>query len=203
LRRQLLNQDLVKQLDGHDPKRLLIEHYGTTDGDELTGMLRVDLASVLPDDYLLKVDRASMANGIEVRPPLLDHELLELAMRVPSTLKVRHGEGKWILKEAFPDLLPRHIRQRPKRGFEMPVDAWLRGPLQEMFREEVLASRSPIRDFINPIVAQRAYDAHLTGAENHRMMLWSLLVLAHWAKRYLSPVEPPRAGVLGATGLTT
>jgi asparagine synthase (glutamine-hydrolysing) len=78
-----------------------------------------------------------------------------------------------------------HIRQRPKRGFEMPVDEWLRGPLRDLFRDEVLAPQTPLRDFINPAVAQEAFDAHCSGRENHRTMLWSLLMLAHWAKQYL------------------
>lgn len=187
LRRRLLNPDFARQLAKHDPKHMLARHYGATDGDELTGMLRVDLASVLPDDYLVKVDRASMANGIEVRPPLLDHELLELAMQVPSRLKVRHGQGKWIFKEAFPDLIPMPIRRRPKKGFEMPIEAWLRGPLRDVFYDEILVRDSILSQFINPIVAQQAYEAHVKGQAQHRMMLWSLVVLNHWAKRYLHP----------------
>ena len=102
-------------------------------------MIAADVATLLPDDFLVKVDRASMACGLEVRPPLLDHELLELAARIPSRCKVRDGETKWIFKQAFRGRrLPAAILGRPKQGFDIPVDAWLRGPLRPMFESAVL-----------------------------------------------------------------
>jgi asparagine synthase (glutamine-hydrolysing) len=101
MRRRLMNPDLVVGLNGHDPSRIIREAYQTAPSrDALSGMIAADLAMLLPDDFLVKVDRASMANGLEVRPPLLDHELLELAAGIPSEWKIHRGEAKWVLKEA-------------------------------------------------------------------------------------------------------
>src|SRR5262249_45969798 len=140
-RRRLMAPDLVASLDGHDPGRLVRDSFATAPpGDALAGMIAADVAVGLPGDFLGKVDRGGMAHGLEVRPPLLDHELLELAARIPSDLKVRRGETKWILKQACRDQLPEDILRRPKHGFDIPIDAWLRGPLRPMFEDAVLAS---------------------------------------------------------------
>jgi asparagine synthase (glutamine-hydrolysing) len=153
--------------------------------DPLGGMLAADIAVVLPDDFLVKVDRASMAHGLEVRPPLLDHEFLELAARIPSRWKVRKGESKWIFKESCGKSLPADIIRRPKQGFDMPIDAWLQGPLRGMFEESVLGSHGPVRDLISQANARRLFQSHLTGTSRHGKVLWSLLILARWAERFL------------------
>ncbi len=142
-------------------------------------------ATILPDDFLVKVDRASMAHGLEVRPPLLDHGLLELAGRNPSELKVHKGTTKWIFKEAFRERLPSGIVQRKKHGFEMPVDSWLRGPLRDMVEATVFNPNSRARDLIDQTAARKIYQAHLAGASRQGQVLWSLLILARWADRYL------------------
>ena len=128
LRRRLIAGALAGRLDGHDPGRIVREAYGLgRGGDPLAGMIAADVATVLPDDFLVKVDRASMACGLEVRPPLLDHELMELAARIPSRWKVHQGRTKWILQQVARRHLPDEILDRPKQGFEIPIDAWLRG----------------------------------------------------------------------------
>src|SRR5439155_18830628 len=99
-----------------DPGREVVTSHATAPADDdLAGMLAADVATLLPDDYLVKVDRASMAFGLEVRPPLLDHELLELAARIPSRWKVHGGETKWVFKQAFRDRLPADLLARPKQ----------------------------------------------------------------------------------------
>ena len=186
LRRQLMAPDLAAALDGHDPGRAIRDGFATAaPGDALAGMIAADVAVHLPDDFLVKVDRASMAHGLEVRPPLLDHELLELAARIPSDLKVRNGETKWIFKHACGGRLPESILHRPKQGFEMPIDSWLRGPLRERFEATVLDPRAPLDGLIDRARAGRVYRAHLAGVGRHGATLWSLLVLACWADRYL------------------
>lgn len=99
------------------------------DADPIAAMIAADVDIRLPDNYLLKVDRASMANGLEVRPPFVDHELLELAAKIPSSLKVYRGESKHLLKHTYQHLLAASAIRRPKQGFEIPLNAWLRGPL--------------------------------------------------------------------------
>jgi asparagine synthase (glutamine-hydrolysing) len=185
LPRRLIAPDLAVGLNGHDPGRLIREAHATAPSESaLDGMIAADVATRLPDDYLVKVDRASMACGVEVRPPLLDHELLELAARIPARYKVRDGETKWILKETCRRRLPAAVLDRPKHGFEMPVDAWLRGPLRERVESAVLAPEARVAGLVNQDAARRLYEAHRAGAGRNGAILWALLVLAHWAERY-------------------
>jgi asparagine synthase (glutamine-hydrolysing) len=194
LRRRLLTRDVAATLNGHRPGRGVEEGYAAADADDpLAAMMAADVATVLPDDFLVKVDRASMAHGLEVRPPLLDHELMELAARVPSQWKVRGGQTKWVLKEAFRDRLPAGAVDRPKHGFEVPVDAWLRGPLRDTFESAVLGPRARVADFLDLPTAGRLYRSHLAGVGRHGNVLWSLLVLARWAECYLGPTPPTPA----------
>jgi asparagine synthase (glutamine-hydrolysing) len=150
-------------------------------------MISADVATLLPDDYLVKVDRASMACGLEVRPPLLDHELLELAARIPAGLKVHRGQTKWILKKAYEAHLPAAILQRPKQGFEVPIDAWLRGPLRQRFQETVLEGGAACAGMIDRRVAAELFHQHQRGLGRHGAVLWSLLMLNAWATRYTTP----------------
>jgi asparagine synthase (glutamine-hydrolysing) len=190
LRRRLLNRDLAGALNGHSPGLPLEMAYANAPaGDPLAGMLAADISTILPDDFLVKVDRASMAHGLEVRPPLLDHELMELAARIPSAWKVRGGKTKWVFKESYRRLLSSALIDRPKHGFEIPIDAWLRGPLRETFESAVLDSRARIRDLVDQPAVRSLYRSHLSGVGRHGNVLWSLLVLARWAERYLTPVQ--------------
>jgi asparagine synthase (glutamine-hydrolysing) len=191
LRRRLLADGIATNLNGHRPEDIIREAcaLGPTD-DALGTMMAADVHTLLPDDFLVKVDRASMAHGLEVRPPLLDHELLELAARIPSRWKIHGGETKWILKETFADRLPSGIARRPKHGFEMPIDDWLRGPLREVFHDGVLQPGSPVADLIDQSTATKLYQAHRIGVGRHGGTLWSLLILARWAESYLAtPVK--------------
>jgi asparagine synthase (glutamine-hydrolysing) len=188
LRRRLLAPDVATSLNGHVPEWVVGEpHAAAPAADPLAGMILADVATLLPDDYLVKVDRASMANGLEVRPPLLDHELLELAARIPSRWKVRGGQTKWLFKQACGDRLPANVLHRPKQGFEMPIDRWLRGPLRDAFESTVLQPQGRVAGLLNQPVVDALYRNHLRGLGRHGSVLWSLLVLAHWAERYLSP----------------
>jgi asparagine synthase (glutamine-hydrolysing) len=127
-----------------------------------------------------------MACGLEVRPPFLDHELLELSARVPSRWKIHRGQTKWLLKQACQDRLPAAILRRPKQGFEAPLNAWLRGPLRSRFHEEVLGN-SRLEGLIDRRVAATLFQKHQRGTGQHGETLWALLVLSAWAERYLRP----------------
>ncbi|HZY88419.1 MAG TPA: asparagine synthase (glutamine-hydrolyzing) [Gemmataceae bacterium] len=191
LRRRLLAPDVAATLNGHDPARLIREHHASAPADDpLAGMLAADVATVLPDDFLVKVDRASMAHGLEVRPPLLDHELLELTARIPSRWKVHRGETKWVLKQAYRRDLPAAVTGRPKHGFDIPIDSWFRGPLRERFEAAVLAPAARVGDLLNREAARQVYRAHLAGTGRHGRLLWCLLALACWADRYLRAASP-------------
>ncbi|MBI3463903.1 MAG: asparagine synthase (glutamine-hydrolyzing) [Planctomycetes bacterium] len=189
LRRQLLAPDLQAQLNGHDPQQIIrADHASVTPNDPLGGMIAADVATVLPDDFLVKVDRASMAHGLEVRPPLVDHELLELAARIPSQWKVRRGQTKWILRQAYRDQLPAPVLGRKKHGFDIPIDDWLRAPLRGMFESAVLEPGAAVRELVDRRTVARLFQKHVSGLGRHGQTLWSLLVLARWAERYLARV---------------
>ena len=174
LRRQLLAEEVTAVLNGHRPEDMIRQEYATAPpGDALAGMIAADVGVVLPDDFLVKVDRASMAHGLEVRPPLLDHKLLELAARIPSRYKVCGGQTKWILKQAYRHQLSDDILRRRKQGFEIPIDAWLRGPLREMFEDVVFDRQARVRDLIDQPTARKIYQTHLTGMGRHGNVLWS------------------------------
>jgi asparagine synthase (glutamine-hydrolysing) len=187
LRRQLMARDLAAELNGHRPERRLRDAHATARADDaLGGMIAADVNVVLPDDFLVKVDRASMAHGLEARPPLLDHELLELAATIPSRWKVHGGETKWVFKQAYRQCLPADVLWRPKHGFDIPIDAWLRGPLCPMFEAAVFDAQARVRDLVDSTAVRKVYQAHLSRTGCHGNLLWSLLVLARWADRYLS-----------------
>jgi asparagine synthase (glutamine-hydrolysing) len=191
LRRQLLAHDVAAALNGHRPEeRLLAGHAAAPPSDALGGMIAADVSVVLPDDFLVKVDRASMAHGLEVRPPLLDHELLELAGRIPSRRKIHGGQTKWIFKEAYRDQFAPGFLTRPKQGFEIPLDEWLRGPLRPMFEAAVFDPQARVGGLLDRTTARKLYQDHLSGRGRHGAALWSLLILARWSERYLSSNIP-------------
>lgn len=193
LRRRLMSADVIARLVGHDPGLpVRLGHHGGPAGDSLAGMLAADVSTVLPDDFLVKVDRATMAAGLEARPPLLDHELLELAAKIPSRFKVRNGETKWVFKQVCLKSLPRDIVYRKKHGFDVPVGTWLRGPLKGRFMDTVMAPNGAIGTLIDRAEVGRLFARHQRGVGGLGQILWSLLILADWAERYLAP--PPRTG---------
>jgi asparagine synthase (glutamine-hydrolysing) len=151
------------------------------DVDDLSAMSRCDIDLILPDDFLVKVDRASMAVGLEVRPPLVDHEFLELAASIPARFKVRGGMGKWIFKRAYDSELPESILHRKKQGFELPVDRWLKGPLRDRM-EAVCDTGSPLSTLLEPTAVESLYDSHRRGTGRHGNLLWALLVFDGWMR---------------------
>lgn len=181
----LLNPDIRHSLNGHRVEEGVVHAFHQSHSTSLNGMLGADIAMLLPDDFLTKVDRASMAVGLEVRPPLVDHQFLELAAQVPSEFKILNGETKWIFKKMCERSLPSEVIWRKKQGFEIPVDSWLRGPLREDFEAQVLSPNSRIRDYINIPAAHSLYESHLKQTGRQGAILWSLLVLGRWLEEYL------------------
>ena len=138
VRRSLLNGDFAASLNGYQPEQRSSPRFSMRHRDTLSGMLSADTNVLLPDDFLTKVDRASMGFGLEVRPPLIDWKLMELAASMPSEFKIRNGSKKWMLKQLFESRLPKDLVNRRKQGFELPIDQWLRGPLSDQVRTHVL-----------------------------------------------------------------
>lgn len=194
LRKSVLNRDLLSSLQGHRPEELVVSAFEHGHRDTLSGMLSADTNVLLPDDFLTKVDRASMGFGLEVRPPLIDWKLMELAASMPSDLKIRGGAKKWILRQLFSARLPDNLVNRRKQGFEIPIDQWLCGPLREQVESCVLDPRSPVSRFIDVAFVRTLYRAHCQGRGRHGQLIWSLLVLARWMDAWGRP-ESAASGV--------
>lgn len=186
LRKALLREEIRNQLNGARPEQRIADAYNRGARTPLDGMLSADISMLLPDDFLTKVDRASMAVGLEVRPPLVDHEFLELAATVPARLKVNQGETKWIFKKTCEQRLPKEIIWRKKQGFEIPADEWLRGPLRDTFEEYVLSPHGLLSEYINLQFVNQLYQSHLRQTGRHGTALWSLLVLGCWLRKWTS-----------------
>lgn len=147
-------------------------------------MMFLDQATYLPDDILVKVDRASMAVSLEVRAPLLDHRIVEWAWRLPRSLRVDRGVGKRLLRRVLARYVPPALTERPKTGFGVPVGEWLRGPLRD-WAESLLDPRALAADgLIHPQPVRQAWEAHLRGRQDHAARLWIVLVLQAWRERW-------------------
>jgi asparagine synthase (glutamine-hydrolysing) len=139
----------------------------------------------LGGQVLTKVDRASMACGLEVRAPFLDPPLIDLACRIPSSLKLRGWTTKYILKRALRDALPPEVLKRRKQGFGVPLDAWLRGPLRRALGERLDPDRLAHHGLFEASAVSRLMAEHLDGRRNHRKVLWALMMFEAWREHYL------------------
>jgi len=175
LRRRLFSPDLTRELDGYNAVEVLRAHMlRCSSADPLSRVQYADFKTYLPGDILTKVDRASMANSLEVRVPLLDHTLVEWAARLPSRLKLRGPEGKYIFKAALEPHVSKAILYRPKQGFAVPLAAWFRGPLRERVRETLCGSVLSDCGLFDMATVTKLLDQHQSGERDHSAVLWSL-----------------------------
>ena len=143
-------------------------------------MMFMDAMTYLPDDILVKVDRAAMANSLETRVPFLDHRVVELAWRLPMAMKMREGKSKWILRQVLYQYVPQRLIERPKAGFGIPLGDWLRGPLREWAESLLDKQRLQREGYFNVNFVRELWHAHLTGKRNHQSLLWSILMFQTW-----------------------
>jgi asparagine synthase (glutamine-hydrolysing) len=182
-RTELFREDRRGELD---PLELLRRRYDESEGcDELSRVMDVDLGIFLVDDMLVKTDRASMANSLEARVPFLDPVVSELALALPSRLKVRPFATKRLIRSAVARLLPKEVIEGKKQGFSIPVARWLRGELQPVAREVLSPERVRAQGFFKPETVTRMIDGHASGRADFSRQLWALLVFSLWYDEYV------------------
>lgn len=165
----------------HEPSTVITDKSQWADLDDFTlRMMYLDTMTYLPDDILAKVDRAAMGVSLETRVPFLDHRVVEFAWKLPLSLKVRQGQGKWILKQVLYKYVPKELIERPKMGFGVPIDAWLRGPLRDWAEELLDENRLRREGFFDPSPIREKWVEHLSGKRNWQYHLWDILMFQAW-----------------------
>jgi asparagine synthase (glutamine-hydrolysing) len=198
MREQLFSSAFKRERAGYEAQQVFDFHAARADTDDPLALIQyLDLKTYLVGDINTKVDRASMAHSLEVREPLMDHQLVEWLATLPSSLKVRGQEGKFLLKKALEPQLPTEVLYRPKMGFAVPLARWFRGPLRQRVREAILGPRLAEtgwfdRDYLNHLI-----DAHQSGARDYSAPLWTLLMFEAFLRNVVDdlPTAPPAATV--------
>ena len=205
MRQRLFSPSFRRTLQGYQAIEVLDRHMRAAPADDHLAQIQyADLKTYLAGDILVKVDRASMANSLEVRVPILDHELIEWAAGLPLSLKLRGRDGKYVLKKALEPLVPHELLYRPKMGFSVPLARWFRGPLRQRVRDALTSQALRDSGVFDTAYLSTLADQHESGARDHSAILWSVLMFesflrqVHGAARPLPEVPQPRAAAGGA-----
>ena len=185
-RAAMYSPDFRASVAGSDPLASFRAAYeDCPSADPLDRALYADVKTYLVDDILTKVDRMSMAVSLESREPLLDHKLLEFVATIPTSLKLKNGRSKHLLRRLLEKRIPKSIVDRPKHGFEAPVGEWLRGPLAPMVNDLLLDGRLRSRGLFDNHQVARLWKEHQSAAHDHRHRLWSVVMLELWFREFV------------------
>lgn len=185
-RKALFSDKVLNSLNGYSALQVFREHEANFDGhDPLSLIQYLDLKTYLVGDILTKVDRASMAHSLEVRVPFLDHEFVEWTAKVPTSLKLKNGQGKYILKKAMEPHLPHDVLYRKKMGFRVPLADWFRGPLKDKLKDALLSQEMRESGLFNMNTIRQWIDDHQSGRKEYSAPLWTLLMFASFYRQSL------------------
>ena len=185
-RKIFTRRDFRRTVERNDPLDFLLKKFEESDTeDPLEQLLYVDINSYLPEDLLVKMDIATMANSLEARVPFLDHKFMELVAGIPSQLKLKGSMTKFILKKAFSDLLPEAILKRKKMGFGVPISRWFRNELKDYVYEILLDTRTMSRGYFREKGIKRLLDEHIALRYDHSAKIWALLILEIWFRIFM------------------
>ena len=182
---KLVKPDVAATLNGYHPSQYTLDMYNKADGpDHLSKILYTDIKTYMTGDILVKVDRMSMANSLEVRAPILDYQVAEFAATLPSSQKYRDGEKKYLLKEVFKPFIPDSLLYRKKMGFSTPLDEWFRGELKALSESKLLQCNEGLSDVFNTAAIHSIWQEHQSHTKDHGIVLWSMLMYQMWYDRY-------------------
>tara|TARA_B100000700_G_C14881932_1_gene778507 strand:- start:5 stop:1084 length:1080 start_codon:yes stop_codon:yes gene_type:complete len=182
---KLVKPNVATTLNGYHPSQYTLDMYNKADGpDHLSKILYTDIKTYMTGDILVKVDRMSMANSLEVRAPILDYQVAEFAATLPSSQKYRYGEKKYLLKEVFKPFIPDSLLYRKKMGFSTPLDEWFRGELKVFSESKLLQCDKGLSDIFNKEMINSVWQEHQSRTKDHGIALWSMLMYQMWYDRY-------------------
>jgi len=191
VRQSLLSPALKREIADYRPIDVLRGHIARAQTDDCLSQIQyADIKTYLPGDILTKVDRASMARSLEVRVPLLDHDLVQWLAAMPSSLKLRGREGKYVFKKALEPHLPHEVLYRPKMGFAVPLKSWFRGPLREKARALVSDSSLRASDMFDMSALRALVDEHQSGIADHSAAIWSLMMFDSFLRNVHQRTQP-------------
>ena len=180
------DKELENLVGKEPPPSSYEEAFAETEGwPILSRLMRVDHKTYLPDAMLIKADRASMACGLLLRAPLLDHRIVEYTSGLPDRLKYYKGEGKYLLRSLLARYVPRELFERPKMGFGVPIDKWFRSELKVLLLDYLSPERLMKEGLFEPSLVEKKTKEHLSGEVNHQYRLWALLMWEMWRERWL------------------
>lgn len=190
MRDELFSDRFKRELAGYSAVEVFKRHAARVESDDPLALIQyLDTKTYLVGDINTKVDRASMAHSLEVREPLMDHELVEWMATLPSSLKIRGREGKYLLKKAMEPQLPNDVLYRPKMGFAVPLARWFRGPLKDRMRQAVLGPQLESTGWFNRTYLEHLVEAHLSGARDYSAPLWTLMMFEAFLRQVLSGAD--------------
>jgi asparagine synthase (glutamine-hydrolysing) len=186
MKKKLYRSEFKSAIKDFNAFDILGDHFKVNQNSDITTRVQyVDIKTYLPEDILVKVDRMSMAHSLEVRAPILDHKLIEYVGTLPSSLKLKGKESKYIFKKMLKDRLPQNILYRKKQGFSIPLASWLRGDLKDFVEETLFFNKAGSNPYFNSEYINDLWRSHLSGRQDYAYPLWGLMMFELWQRRFL------------------